>query len=291
MKNYLLGLCAGSLLITLIAGCNNNKEQAEKFNREKDSLVNDLNIKNSAIDSFIGSFNDIEENLNTIKEKESVITLNTQSKGELKGDAKERIKEDIQSINMLMNENREKITDLNEKLKKAGNKAGSLEKMIKNLNIHLAEKEKQLTELRQQLDSLNVTVVTLRTSIDTLNVNNTHKSKVIDEQTNKLNTAYYAIGTYKMLKEKNVLNKEGGFLGLGKEKVLKKDFNTGYFTQIDITKTSMIPIMDKKAKLLTSHPSDSYRFDSNDKKVLTSLVITNSEKFWKASKYCVIVTE
>lgn len=291
MKNYLLGLFAGALSITLIVGCGSDKQVAENFDREKDSLINELNIKDSAIDSFIGSFNDIESNLNTIKEKESIITLNSKSNGELKGAAKERINEDIQTINKLMDENREKIASLNEKLRRAGNKAGSLERMIKNLNKNLAQKEQELTELRQQLDSLSVTVAVLRTSVDTLTAQSTTKSKVINDQITKLNTAFYTVGTYKILKEKNVLNKEGGFLGLGKEEVLKKDFNTEYFTQVDITKTNMIAIMDKKAKLLTSHPSDSYRFDSNDKKVLTSLVITNPEKFWKASKYLVIVTD
>ncbi len=290
MKNYLLGLCAGSMLLTSIVGCN-NKQEAENHNREKDSLVNQLNIKDAAIDSFIGSFNDIESNLNTIKEKESIISLNSKEKGELSSDVKDRINEDIQTINNLMDENRQKVADLNEKLRKSGNRAGTLEKLVKNLNHQIAQKEKELTELREELLTLNATIATLRTNIDTLTAESTNKTKVISDQTNKLNTAFYAVGTYKMLKEKNVLNKEGGFLGLGKEEVLKKDFNTEYFTQIDITKTTLVAIMDKKAKLLTNHPSDSYRFDSNDKKVLTSLVITNPEKFWKSSKYLVIVTD
>ncbi len=291
MKNYFLGLTASALLFSMITGCDGNKQQEARFARERDSLVNQLNVKDSAISNFIGSFNDIETNLATIKEKESIITLNSKSKGELTGEAKDRINEDIQTINKLMDENREKIAELNERLRKAGNKAGSLEKMVRNLNNQLAAKEKELADLRTQLATLNLTIETLRTTLDTITAESTGKTKVINEQTNKLNTAFYAVGTYKLLKEKKVLNKEGGFLGLGKEEVLTKDFNTEYFTQIDITKVSTIPVNDKKAKLLTTHPTDSYRFDTDDKKVITNLVITNPEKFWKASKYMVIVVD
>ncbi|MEZ4825231.1 MAG: hypothetical protein R3C61_02895 [Bacteroidia bacterium] len=62
------------------------------------------------------------------------------------------------------------------------------------------------------------------------------------------------------------------------------------FTAIDITKVSSIPFDSKKAELLTSHPSDSYVFNQENKKI-TSLEITNPEKFWKASKYLVVVTD
>jgi predicted nuclease with TOPRIM domain len=159
------------------------------------------------------------------------------------------------------------------------------------LNFKLAEKDKELAGLKEQLETLNATIETLHTSLDTMTAQHTVKTRVIAEQTTKLNTAYYAVGTYKELKEKKVLNKEGGFLGLGKEEVLKKDFNTEYFTMIDITKTTNIVIGNKKAKLLTTHPSDSYKMNQNDKKVFTDITITNPEKFWKVSKYMVIVID
>jgi chromosome segregation ATPase len=249
-----------------------------------------LNSKDSVVNTYVGSFNEIEENLATIKQKENI--LSTNKKGtELSGEAKDRINEDIQTINKLMDENREKIATLNEQMRKSGHKVASLEKLIKNLNYKLAEKDKELSGLREQLLTLNATIESLHTSMDTLTAQSTGKSKVITEQTTKLNTAYYAVGTYKELKEKKVLNKEGGFLGLGREEILKKDFNTEYFTQIDITKTTSIVVGNKKAKLLTTHPSDSYKMNTNDKKVVTDITITNPEKFWKVSKYMVVVID
>ena len=290
MKNHFLGMLAASMLLTSLIGCDANKKEVEKLKREKDSLMYQINTKDSVVNTYVGSFNEIEENLATIKQKESILSANRKGT-ELSENAKDRINEDIQTINKLMDENRDKIASLNEQMRKSGHKVASLQKMITNLNNKLAEKDKELAGLKEQLETLNATIETLHTNMDTLTAQHTVKTKVIAEQTVKLNTAYYAVGTYKELKEKKVLNKEGGFLGLGKEEVLKKDFNTEYFTMIDITKTTNIVVGNKKAKLLTTHPSDSYKMNMNDKKVVTDITITNPEKFWKVSKYMVIVID
>ena len=61
------------------------------------------------------------------------------------------------------------------------------------------------------------------------------------------------------------------------------------FKTVDITQTNTIPINSKEAKLVTSHPSDSYKLQVENDKV-TNIVITDPDKFWKASKYLVILT-
>jgi hypothetical protein len=109
-------------------------------------------------------------------------------------------------------------------------------------------------------------------------------------KTEKLNTAYYAFGTSKELIKNNVLTKEGGFIGLGKTQKVKEDFNKNYFTKVDVTALSEIPLGAKKAKLVTTHPGGSYRIDGADGKA-EKLVITNTEDFWSASKYLVVVIE
>jgi hypothetical protein len=46
----------------------------------------------------------------------------------------------------------------------------------------------------------------------------------------------------------------------------------------------------KKVKLVTSHPSDSYTLEKNGDQV-SNIQITNPEKFWRASKYLVVVKD
>ena len=70
---------------------------------------------------------------------------------------------------------------------------------------------------------------------------------------------------------------------------IKKDFSKDKFTKIDVTQTLSIPIGAKKVKILTSHPSTSYKLIGE--KPVQKIEITNAADFWGASKYLVIVTE
>jgi len=87
-----------------------------------------------------------------------------------------------------------------------------------------------------------------------------------------------------------VLTKEGGVLGLGREKVLKPDFNSKAFTSIDITKVQTIPLSSTGAQVITNHPSDSYTIDIKGDQV-SDIRILDPEKFWASSKYLVVVVD
>ena len=137
---------------------------------------------------------------------------------------------------------------------------------------------------------MDIEVHNLTATVDTLSTENKIKTQIIEEKTTALNTAFYIVGTYKELSAKNIITKEGGFIGLGKSKTVSKDFNRDAFTKIDITKFKSLPINKKKAKMLTVHPSNSYKFDGNADKV-DNLVITNADDFWSGSKYLVIMVE
>ncbi|MEW6772720.1 MAG: hypothetical protein AB1304_01830 [Bacteroidota bacterium] len=267
--------------------CNNKNEEQER-NPVVDSLSNvntslntKLSEKEAALQEFIDAFNEIQENINVIKEKEKIVTNSTQS-GDVKS-KEETIKEDIQAIYDLLNKNKMKVASLSKKLKDSNIKMESLEKMIANLQTMIDEKDKEIEALKDKIESLNIELSNLQTSYQELSQENEIK-------TEKLYTAYYAIGSSKELKEKGVITKEGGFIGIGKATKLKDDFNKDYFTKIDITKVTSIPISAKSAKILTTHPSSSYKI-IGDKKHVDRIEITNPDEFWSASKFLVIVTE
>jgi hypothetical protein len=96
------------------------------------------------------------------------------------------------------------------------------------------------------------------------------------------------VGTSKELKDNKVITKEGGVIGIGStKKINTSDLNLSYFKEIDITQQSEIPINGKKAKLATSHPAGSYRFEGEVEK----LVIVDPAQFWSVSKYLVVVVD
>lgn len=280
------------LFLPFFIACNNNStnEKVEQLQKENQQLLAEQNKKDSTINDFLESINAIEENLSTVKAKENLISESTKNNNEIKIDTREKINQDIQEINNLMEKNKKLISSLRGKLKKSDLKIAELQVLIENMTKQLADRDAEISSLKEQLVKMNFAIETLNKKVDTLSIENENKNVVINKQTEDLNTAFYVLGTSKELKEHNVITKEGGFIGLGKTKQLKGDFNQSYFTKVDITKISSISINSKKAKILTSHPADSYKLEKEGK-VFTKLVITNSATFWKASKYLVIVLD
>ena len=154
--------------------------------------------------------------------------------------------------------------------------------MIATLEAQLNEKDIQITDLKNKVEQLNIELTNLVVNYENLE----QESQV---KTEKLNLAYYVIGTGKELKQKGITEKEGGFVGLGKVTELKKDFNKEYFTKIDVSQTTVIPIGAKKIKILSTHPSSSYKLVGQ--KPVEKLEIINADDFWSVSKYLVIVIE
>ncbi|MEI6021325.1 MAG: hypothetical protein WCR21_09375 [Bacteroidota bacterium] len=246
-----------------------------------------LSEKEQALQEFIASFNEIQENLNSIKEKEKIVTKESSS-----GDVKSKegqIKEDIQSIYDLMNKNKDRIGSLSKKLKDSKLKISGMEKMIENLQNSLNLKDEEINDLKNKIEGLNIELSTLNTNYKSLDNNLKNVSAESAAKTDALNTAYYAIGTSKELKEKKVISKTGGFIGLGKSTKVSEEFNKEYFTKINIEQTTSINLGAKKVKILTTHPKSSYKLVGE--KPIEKLEITNPKEFWSASKYLVIIVD
>ncbi|MBL0105591.1 MAG: hypothetical protein IPP51_18490 [Bacteroidetes bacterium] len=272
------------------SGCNNHEAEIAAAKRSSDSLAAIINTRDQSINEFLADFNQIETNLDSIAHKQDAINVNVENQGEMKSTTKERINQNIAAINELMEANRKKIAELNRKLKGNNGQIAELKKMIETLNGQLAEKDKELADLNDKLNNLNTQVAQLQTNIDTLNQVSAAKSKTIEDQTTALHTAYYVVGKSKDLQTKQVITRTGGLLGIGKTPMLASNIDNSKFTKIDYAQVSTIPIDSKAAKMVTSHPADSYTLNKTKDKVV-SIQITNPEKFWSASKYLVVVKD
>lgn len=277
-----------SLLIGFTS-CNNNKEQIAKLKTTNDSLLSLGYQKDTTVIAYVAAFNAIQANLDSIKGKEMIISKSTKGGGELKQDAKDQINQDINSIYELLQKNRQIVANLKNKLKKSNARIDELEKMITTLNAQIEAKDADIAVLKADLEKLNIKVTELSTSVENLSAANQSKAQKIDEQTKALNTAYFVIGTAKELLAHNVITKEGGFAGLGRNKTLKADFNKEYFTRIDVTTFKGIAIAKKKVKVITNHPKTAYKLTGA--KTIDSLVVKNPAEFWVSSKYLVIIAE
>ena len=283
------------LIVPFVISCNQKKiEQLENTN---DSLISQANLKDSSINEFLASFNEIQENLDTIKAKEMIISEKTEGKTELKKSTKDQINEDISTIYELLIDTKDKLAKIKKSLGNSNYQITQLEKMVDHLNKQLQEKDAEIEALYVELNNLNTKVVNLTKDVNDLRYQNQEKTNVINnqmmmlsEKTIEINTAYFAIGSKKFLKENNIITQEGGFIGIGANKKLKSDFNAEAFTKIDIRSTSIINIPGKKkVQVVTNHPAESYKITGEDDERVFEILDYGA--FWKSTKYLVIISE
>lgn len=254
---------------------------------QKTSFTEQLNARDSMINDWLVTFDEIEKNLNVIKEKEKLITVKS-SDTEVSRNRKEQILEDIKSINTLIEENKKKIARLNVQLRESGGTIKGLQIRIASLEESMKQYENEIAELKTTLVGKDFEIGQLNDHVVALQDTIIHKDETIGAQTGKLNQAFLASGTYKDLREKGLVIKEGGFLGLGRKEFLVGDFADSIFTEIDITETKMIPVNSKKAKLITEHPTYSYEMIHENENQIAYIEIKNPEEFWKITKYAVV---
>ncbi len=303
MKKFLLLMLIPAMLLTV--SCNKMKEENARLKAKNDSLLALGFQKDTTVMEFVRAFNEIQSNLDSIKLKENIISQNTSGGTEVQTSAREQITGDINAIYLMLQKNRELVASLRSKLKKsdsglagANAKIAELELMLDNLTKSIEAKDMEIAELKDQLGKMNIKVAdlgnqvtNLSSNVDNLSAENKAKQKAIEEKTAALNTCYFVVGTTKELKEKNIIDKSGGFIGLGRSKTVADDFDKTYFTKADVTTLNELPINKKKAVLLSNHPSGSYKFEAADKKSVDKLVILNYADFWSRSKYLVVVAD
>lgn len=208
--------------LPLAFGCGGNKQEGVLSAEDSLRAVSGgqhvrIQAQDSSLQAFIRGFNEIQDNLDIIKEKEKIVTASSKD-SETRKTKEEQIVADIQSIYDIMNRNKQRLASMKTKLKDSNKKNAELEKFITRLTAEIESKDAQIGDLKTQLEQLNV-------AMTNLNVNYQEVTQESEVKTKKLNTAFYAFGTSKELIKNGVLTKEGGFIGIGKIQKMKDDFN------------------------------------------------------------------
>ena len=285
-KAYILTLVS----VILLAACKNNATtdgdaQIDKVTAQRDSLIKLSTEKDSSINAFISSFAEIQNNLVNIKQKEEMLTFHSKKNVELSKGLKNEVNENIKIINELMEKNRRQITMLNAKLKDANYTITQLKGLVDILVTSINNKNQDLVRLNKALiENGKMAELALNTAILNFNTQTATITDSITKINARLNTAYYIIGDADYLKEKNIITEKVVPLNPAKLDKLNSDFDKTNFTAIDTKQTKSIKIKSKTAKVLTNHPSDSYKLETNN------LIITDADKFWSESKFLVLLT-
>lgn len=281
MKKFLF--MALAIFATLTA-CNN--QQANMASNERiDSLQAIIAERDTEINGMMENFNDIQEGFQAINAAQNRVTV--ARLGE-RANRTQVIRENIKLISETMQQNRERIKELQAQLAKSSFKGTALQKTIENLQGQLEEKNKELESLRAELAQKNIhiaqldsTITDLHTNVNNLTTETQQKSETISQQDKQLHTGYVLFGTKQELKQKRIWV-DG--------KILRNTFNHSYFERIDIRERLEFKLSSTYAKLLTTHPSSSYTLVRDANKQYT-LRITNPDEFWSTSKFLVVRTK
>ena len=277
-KLFIFAMCAMAM-----ASCNEAAKKAEaQAQVERDSLNQVIAQKDDEINDMMTTLIDIEEGFREITEAQNRVTLAKSGEGT---NTKQRIAENFQFIQSMMQQNKDLINKLKQQVRESSIKGDKLKKVIESLTEQMETKDKQIAELTEELELKNIHIGELKYAINSLKEDaqslqdeNDAQSKTISAQDKQINSAWFAYGTKDELKKQKIL--EGG-------KVLQSNYNKDYFTKIDIRVDKEIKLYSKSAKILTTHPAGSYTLqqDANKQYVLR---ITDPQAFWNTSKYLVV---
>lgn len=278
-------------LITI--SCVSNSETVSEESRRIDSLQSVLSSKDQAIDSLeFQKLNDdsivnlyalyiqkIKDNINEINKQELIINNKKNNPDFIEKDTTDIIKS-IKILSKKLQENESMILALNNAVKLEKDKNSQFASRVTDLREEIAQSNREVYYLKEELNSMNA-------SFEAIFKKYNLQNKKISDLNQKLNEVAYVIGSKSELLDNGVLTKSGGLIGIGNTRKLNSDLNTDYFTYVSKYKFQNIPLGYKTVRLMTAHPTSSYRLSTSNE-ITDSLIIINQDDFWRNSKFLVV---
>ncbi|MBO6024667.1 MAG: hypothetical protein J6P83_07435 [Bacteroidales bacterium] len=277
----------------MVASC--DVERSEKYQAllaERDSLYTEAVASKGGFDNALNTINEIEAALEAVRVQENIIMMENQE-----GNTNKAVSE-INAIQQTLQENRQKISQLEKQLAEQGASSKALNETVSRLKKQLEEKDtyinslkdelqqskQQIANLNEQVSDLNENINELNSNLDVMSVQNAAQQATIENQDVMLNTVWVCIAPQKTLIEKGVLSKGGLF---SSSEISKQGFDKSQFEVANKRDLELIPLNTKKPKIMTTHPEGSYQLNEGEGGALT-LQILDKEAFWSMSNYLVV---
>lgn len=290
MKRMFITAATICLLCTMMPSC--GKADKEK---QPDSLMEasrqELATALAERDQLLTLMREITQSMDRIRQLENVMALTGTQPNE-NPVQRSRILAEIAALQRTLKQRREQLTELESRLEKSSLYTDELRATVGTMRRQIDSQSKEIAALRGQLTKANEQIDSLANQVDSLNSSMAAVNEELDSAQatslrleNELNTCYYVAATKQELKRHKII--ETGFLR--KSKLMKGDFDSGFFSVDDKRNLSTIRLSANKAKLLTNHPEGSYEMADSGKNI--TIRIVNPEKFWSLTNYLVIETD
>lgn len=292
-----LALMLGATVV--LSSCNKKDEQkiAEQ-STTIDNMEQELARRDSTYNELISMLNEAESQVAEIAKRENLV-VSTSNEGKKSED---QLVQELKLIDDLVKESNQSIQNLKAQLKKSNIEMGAFKTRIDQLSDVLDEQRQTITTLKAEVAEKNQELQVFAVKYDSIKIESVTQKQLITEQdkeieiltsnNDNLNKVHYAVGSYKQLKDQGLVDKEGGFLWMGRTIDLKASAEVDKFVEADVREFSELKIEADKFELVTEHPEGSYTIvqDEIDENV-KYLKVLDARKFWEISNYLVVTTK
>lgn len=282
------------LLSLIIFSCTSNNESILNDKIIIDSLKTQLSSKVEVLksleyekvnnDSIVNQYalyiEKIKENINEINKQESIINNAKNNPDFITIDTTDVINA-IKILSMKLQENESMIEELSNAVILEKDKNSQFASSVTQLSEQIAKSNREIYFLKEELNSINASFESVFNKYTLQNIK-------INDLNQKLNQVAFAIGTKTELLNNGVLTKSGGLIGIVKSRKLNNDLNTDYFTYTSRLEFRKLILGFKSVKLITSHPTGSFKLHKSSKEKIDSLEILDNDDFWRNSKFLVV---
>ena len=282
------------LLSLIIFSCSSNNESILNDKIIIDSLKTQLSSKVEVLksleyekvnnDSIVNQYalyiEKIKENINEINKQESIINNAKNNPDFITLDTTDVINA-IKILSMKLQENQSMIEELSNAVILEKDKNSQFASGVTQLSEQIAKSNREIYFLKEDLNSINASFESVFNKYNLQNIK-------INDLNKKLNQVAFAIGTKTELLNNGVLTKRGGLIGIVKFRKLNNNLNTDYFTYTSRLEFRKLILGFKSVKLITSHPTGSFKLHNSSKEKIDSLEILDNDVFWRNSKFLVV---
>lgn len=273
-------------LVLTMQSCSESEPQQDETAQLEEQYLMELREKDSVIKQIFTSMDEIEGEINVVKQDNNLASITTTDE-ELSASQKEKIIADVKALSQLLEENRKQIAEYKASIGKYKGKQKGFEAKIAEMEAQMLEREGTINGLKELIAQMDADINRLNGRVDSLSTENVAKAETIKQKDEQIQTAYVIQGTKKELKEDGIIVRQGGVLGIGKSSSISPTIDQSKLTKVNIYETKSIPVNSKSAKLISSHPENSYELRKEGDEI-ASIEIINADDFWRSSKYLVV---
>ncbi len=261
-----------------------------KYKKSQDDFVKataEQETMRQRYDQAVNEIVSIQDSLNAIVLKQNEIPTDVELQGQTLHD---RVLARITTLKSSIARTKERINQLDERLKHSGVRIAGMKRVIETLRKTASDREERIVALNQQVGTLRTTVTGLTFEIQGQQETLTKQQEELAAKQRELATIYYTMGNKKDLQRQGVVQPNGGILGVGKSLKVSGLFEEASFSRLNTDEENVIRIPAKKGKvqILSAQPPSSYSIQKVSKDMVELRILDRNE--FRKVKHLVILT-